>query len=586
MLVISRAIRSRSFIFKEVSYFCNKYSSWTAHHLFDEIPVRSNVQPLVSGSEQKGHEITSCVAPPKHSSAPEALESFHRIIASGANPPRFILCTALNACVKTLSWRLGLQIHVCVIKYGYEENLILSSALVNLYAKCGAILDARNVFDGMKIHDQVSWTSIISGFSQNGHGREAVSMFKEMSTTHIKPNCYTYVGVISACTGLDDAFAQVVILHVHVIKLGFNSNSFVVSALVDCYSKHGRTDHARLVFDEAMGRDNIVLNSMISGYSQNLQGEEALKLFVEMRNENLSSTDHTLTSILNSCGSLTLLQLGRQVHSLVTKMGSESNVFVASALIDMYSKCGHIVEARLIFDRAAVRNGVLWTSMITGYAQSGKGSDALELFERLVTVERYVPDKICFTAVLTACNHAGLLDKGVKYFKIMRDYGLVPDLDQYGCLIDLYARNGHLRKARELMEDMPYDPNYVMWTSFFSSCKVYGELELGKEAANQLLRMEPGNAAPYVMLANIYATAGLWAEAAEVRKLMQQKGIRKSAGWSWVEVDKGVHVFSVGEVSHPQSQEIYDELGKLHLEVKEAGYMPKHLDELEDLVCE
>ncbi|XP_044469604.1 pentatricopeptide repeat-containing protein At3g02330, mitochondrial-like [Mangifera indica] len=519
-------------------------------------------------------------------SAPEALESFRRIISSGAKPTRFLLCTALNSCAKTLSWQLGLQIHVYMIKYGYEENLILSSALVDLYAKCGAMLDARSVFDGMKRHDQVSWTSIISGFSQNGHGREAISMFKGMSTTHIKPNCYTYVGVISACTCLDDAFAQVIMFHVHVLKLGFNTNSFVVSALIDCYSKHGRIDLARLVFDEAIQRDNILLNSMISGYSQNSLGEEAVKLFVEMRNENLRPTDHTLSSILNSCGSLTALQLGRQVYSLVTKMGSENNEFVASALIDMYSKCGHLVEARVIFDQTPVRNDVLWTSMIMGYAQSGKGSEALELFERLVTVEGYVPDKICFTAVLTACNHAGLLDKGVEYFNMMRDYGLVPDLDQYACLIDLYARNGHLKRARELMKNMPFKPNYVMWTSFLSSCKIYGEVELGKEAANELLKMEPGNAAPYVLLANIYATAGLWTDVVKVRKLMQQKGLRKSAGWSWVEVEKGVHIFSVGDAIHPQSQEIYDELGKLHLEVKEVGYMPKHLQELEDLACE
>ncbi|XP_027366397.1 pentatricopeptide repeat-containing protein At2g37320-like isoform X2 [Abrus precatorius] len=233
-------------------------------------------------------------------------------------------------------------------------------------------------------------------------------------------------------------------------------------------------------------------------------------------------------------GILALLFQGRQIHSVVIKMGSERNVFVASALIDMYSKGGDIDEARCVLDQTSRKNNVLWTSMIMGYAQCGRGSEALELFDCLLTKKEFSPDNICFTAVLTACNHAGFLDKGVEYFNKMRtSYGLSPDIDQYACLIDLYARNGNLRKARDLMEEMPYDPNYVIWSSFLSSCKIYGDIELGREAADQLIKMEPCNAAPYLTLAHIYARKGLWNEVAEVRRLMQQRRIRKFVGWSW-----------------------------------------------------
>ncbi|KOM44415.1 hypothetical protein LR48_Vigan05g202000 [Vigna angularis] len=220
-------------------------------------------------------------------------------------------------------------------------------------------------------------------------------------------------------------------------------------------------------------------------------------------------------------------------------MGSERNVFVASALIDMYSKGGDIDEAQRVLDQTSEKNNVLWTSMIMGYAQCGRSSEALELFDCLLTKQELVPDHICFTAVLTACNHAGLLDKGVEYFnKMTTNYGLSPDIDQYACLIDLYARKGNLSKARDLMQKMPYDPNYVIWSSFLSSCKIYGNVELGREAADQLIKMEPSNAAPYLTLAHVYARKGLWNEAAEVRRLMQQRTMRKRVGWSWVEVDK------------------------------------------------
>ncbi|GLT44214.1 hypothetical protein SLA2020_181250 [Shorea laevis] len=554
MLIIIRALRlPAACLSGELElplWYSYRFLSSGAHHLFYKIPQRA-----------------------KHGNAHEALQVFCHINASGTKPTRFILCTALNSCAKTLNWWLGLQIHAHIVRAGYEENLILNSALIDLYAKCGAIVDARRLFDGMKKHDQVSWTSIIAGLSQNGHGREAISKFRKMMCVDVKPNCFTYASAISASTGLENPFEQTALLHAHVLKLGFNTNGYVASALVDSYTKCGRMDPAILLFEETTEWDNVLLNSMISGYSQNLCGEEALKLFMKMRKENLSPTDHSLTSILHACGSLTVLQQGRQVHSLVIKMGSESNVFVVTALIDMYSKCGFIDDAREVFNQTVQKNSVLWTSMIMGYAQSGRGSDALELFKHLMTSEDYAPDHICFTAILTACNHAGFLDKGIEYFNKMRDYGLIPELDQYACLVDLYARKGHLRKARQLMEEMPCDPNQVMWSSFLSSCKVYGEVELGREATDKLFLMEPLNAAPYITMANIYAEAGLWAKVAEIRKLMQQKGIRKSAGWSWVEIDKGVHAFSVGDVTHPQSQEIYAELEKLNLDMKEAGYM-------------
>lgn len=144
-----------------------------------------------------------------------------------------------------------------------------------------------------------------------------------------------------------------------------------------------------------------------------------------------------------------------------------------------------------------------------------------------MTKEGYMPDHICFTVKLTACSHAGFLAEGIKYFNIMiRDYGLVPDLDQFAWLIDLYVKNGHLRKEKELMEDMPCDPNHVISNSFLSSCKLYSEVELGREAANQLFKMAPGNAASYVTLASIYGKAGLWSEVTEVRKLMQKREVR------------------------------------------------------------
>ncbi|KAL5082664.1 hypothetical protein RYX36_011085 [Vicia faba] len=469
----------------------------------------------------------------KSASTYQPLYSLSRMSRLMEKPTEYVLCNALSSCAKTMNWHFGVQIHANMIRSGYENNMFLSTALVDFYAKCFCIVDAKKIFRAMKVHDQVSWTSLIVGFSANKLGREAFLLFKEMLGTRIRPDCFTLTSVVNACVGENGVVNPCSSLHVHVIIRGFDTSNFVISSLVDCYASCGRIDDAVLLFNETNEKDTVIYNTMISGYCQNMYSEDALKLFVEMRGKNMSPTDHTVSSILSACSRLAVLVEGKQVHSLVIKMGFE-NVFVNGALIDMYSKGGDIDEACSVLDQTSRKNTVLLTSMIMGYAQCGRSLEALEFFDYLLTEQKLIPDHVCFSAVLTACSHAGFIDKGEEYFnKMITDHGLSPDIDQYTCLIDLYARNGDLRKVRDLMEEMPYDPSFIIWSSILSACKIYGDVELGREAANQLIKMEPCNAAPYLTLAHIYARQGLWNELSEVRSLMQQRVKGKSA-WSWV----------------------------------------------------
>ncbi|KAK9683176.1 hypothetical protein RND81_10G121100 [Saponaria officinalis] len=422
----------------------------------------------------------------------------------------------------------------------------------------------------MQWHDQVSWTSIISCYSQRGFGVEALLLFKKMLESDIRPNCLTYVGVIAACAELKDLHVHGTLVHAHAFKLGFMINGFVVSALVGCYSKYGKVDKAVLVFNAATTEDNIVYNSMISGYCQNTYYDDALTLFVKMREEGLNCSHCTLSTILNACGRLSVLQLGRQLHCLVMKLGSVTNVFVISSLIDMYSKSGSVDEASCVFNETMEKNSVIWTSMISGYAYSGRAMEALHIFDQMVD-DGFLPDHICFTAAFTACNHSGFLDRAVGYFEKMRnDFGLVPTLDQYACLIDLYARKGQLTKATQLMQKMPYDPNSVILSSILTCCKIHCSVETGREIANQLFELQPSNAAAYLTMAHIYAGAGLHDEVANIRKLMKRKVTTKSAAWSWIEVDGKIEVFLVGDVSHHMSDHIYVFLEHLNIDIRDS----------------
>ncbi|KAF9587169.1 hypothetical protein IFM89_039609 [Coptis chinensis] len=342
-----------------------------------------------------------------------ALISFRLLNARGIKPTNFILCTLLNSCTQLLHLRFGLQIHARILQTAwYQHNVFINTALVNMYAKSNLILDAKSVFDAMEQHDHVSWTSIIVAYAQNGHAIQAFSLFKQMLLdTHIRPNSHTFATLITTASVLlvHSQLELPASLHAHVIKLGCHSNNCVVTSLIDSYSKCGEINLAVSLYRDTLHRDVILLNSMIAAYSQNQCGEQALTLFLEMQKQNISPTHYTFSTILNACATLALLPQGTQIHSFVTKLGSETSVFVASSLIDMYSKCGSIDEARRIFDQLDHRNNILWTSMITAYAQGGRGEDGLELFDKLVKEQGMRPDNICLTAVLTACNHAGLV---------------------------------------------------------------------------------------------------------------------------------------------------------------------------------
>ncbi|XP_011628778.2 pentatricopeptide repeat-containing protein At2g13600-like [Amborella trichopoda] len=499
----------------------------------------------------------------------QVLLSFFQNNSFGIKHTKYTLCTVLNSCSKLLNLPLGLQLHTQIVKLGHKENLFLSSALLDLYSKCGFMAMAESVFYTMKEHDEVSWTSIIAGCSQNGRGQEALELFIEMVKEDIKPNSFTFASVINACTGLS-ALDQGTQIHVHVIKIGIESNNFIAASLIDMYAKFGDMGRAKILFETSIQSDIVMYTSMITGYSQNLQCQEALKLFLDMQNEGMGCSKFTFASLLNSCGSLAAMEQGIQIHSLIIKNGFDSNVFVATSLNDMYAKCGCIDEARKAFDDSRERNSFLWSAMIMGYAQNGHGTEGLKLFEEMVG-RGFKPDHVCFIGVLTACNHGGFLDKGEYYFNSMKDkYGLAPKLDHYACMVDLYGRTGHLKMANDLIDEMPLKPNSVMLSSLLGACKVHGDVELGKQVADKLFEMEPNSLAAHVTLVGIYAKAGLWEEVAKVRRLMRESGVRRRTGCSWIEVGKRMHAFVANDRAHPFSLEIYEVLDYLSLDMREA----------------
>ncbi|XP_050227991.1 pentatricopeptide repeat-containing protein At2g37320 [Mercurialis annua] len=347
--------------------------------------------------------------------------------------------------------------------------------------------------------------------------------------------------------------------HCFAMISGFVSYAYVGSSLINLYSKCGEMDNAVRVFNEMPVRNVVTWTGVISGFAQDWQVDVCLELLSAMRQSTLKPNDLTFTSLLSACTGSGALRQGMSAHCQIILMAFDSYLHVANALISMYCKCGSVQDAVYIFDNIVCKDVVSWNSMISGYAQHGLAMQAIELFERMKNLG-VKPDSITFLGVLSACRHAGFVEGGRSYFNSMIGYGLRPELDHYSCLIDLLGRAALIEEARDVILRMPLCPNAVIWGSLLSSCRVHGSVWIGIEAAEQRLLLEPGCAATHVQLANLYASVRYWDQAARVRKLMKDSGLKTVPGYSWIEMKNKIYIFRAEDRSNTRVGEILNVL--------------------------
>eukprot|EP01018_Ginkgo_biloba_P008766 Gb_30991 [translate_table: standard] len=534
----------------------------------------------------------------------QALHILHFIDPRGTWPDFYTYASLLQGCVNMKALTEGKLVHAHMVETRFKPDVFLETKLVIMYTKCRSLVNARRVLDEMPERNVVTWTAMITAYAKYGHCDEALTLYSEMQQTGIQPNEFTFSSVLVACANLA-ALEHGKEVHEDVIRSGFQCNIFVGGSLVDMYVKCRRLEDARKVFDKMPEGNVVSWTAMIAGYAQNGDVDEALKLFEQMPERNVvswtamiagytqnghfdgalelfrqmqltevKSDSDFFASVLPALANLAALQRGREVHEDIIRTGFQSNVFVGSALIDMYAKCGSIEDARRVFDKMPERNVVSWTAMIVGYAMHGCGREALQLFQQMQR-SGMKPNLVTFVGVLSACCHAGLVDDGYQYFdRMCRDYHLTPEIEHYCCMVDLLGRAGLLNEAHDFINKMPIKPNATVWVSLLAACRVHTNVELAERVSEHLFVLDPENATHYVLLSNIYAAAGRWDDIQKVRQLMKDRGVKKTPGCSRIEVNNKVYSFVVGDTSHPQTLQIYAKLETLSGEIKEAGYVP------------
>ncbi|XP_021756781.1 pentatricopeptide repeat-containing protein At4g30700-like [Chenopodium quinoa] len=512
----------------------------------------------------------------------DSLRVFRDMVGSSARFDSSTLSVILPAVAELHDLNAGKGIQCLASKAGLNSHGYIITGLVSMYSKCGDVCTAKLLFNEMRKPDLVCYNALISGYTCNGETGSAVSLFNEWLISGVKVNSSTIVGLIPVGYPFGH-LSLTTSIHCFCIKTGMTGNSSVSTAITTVYSRLNEIDRARQLFDESPEKSLAAWNAMISGYTQNGLTEMAISLFQQMQKCNVRPNPVTVTSILSACAQLGAVSLGKWVHELIHEEKLESNVYISTALIDMYAKCGSLTTARELFDAMPEKNVVSWNAMISGYGLHGLGHEAVSLFYEMLESE-IPPSGVTFLCVLYACSHAGLISEGNTIFHSMvHDHHCKPVAEHYACMVDLFGRAGQLDKALNFIESMPIKPSSVEWGALLGACMTHKNTDMARIASDNLLKLDPENVGYYVLLSNIYSADRNYCHAASVRQVAKKRRLAKTPGCTLIELGDTPHVFTCGDRSHPQTTAIYAKLEELMARMKEAGYQHETLTALHDV---
>ncbi|KAK9139768.1 hypothetical protein Scep_009449 [Stephania cephalantha] len=534
-----------------------------AAKVFDEMPLRDTVSwnSMISGFLRNGRfEL--------------GFRLFKRMLIAGSFLfDQATITTFLSVCDDHEVLHLCQLMHSLGFKSGHEREVSVGNALITSYFKCGCCALGRLVFDEMVERNVITWTAAISGLAQSEHCEESLLVFLKMRRESVDPNSLTCSSSLLACSGLG-ALWEGREIHGLILKLGYEGDLCVGSALMDVYSKCRCMEDAWRVFNFAEELDEVSMTVILVGLAQNGSEEDAIQMFTKMVKAGYTIDSNVVSAVLGALSADMSLALGKQIHSIVIKKNFSSNTFVCNGLINMYSKCGDSEESIQIFNGMSQRNSVSWNSMIAAFARHGYGFEVLKLFEGMRS-EGVEPTDVTFLSLLHACSHMGFVKEGMEFFESMtKVYGITPRMEHYACAVDMLGRAGNLNEAKNFIESLPIDPGIQVWQALLGACSIHGDSHVGKYAAEKLISASPESITPYILMSNIYSSEGRWEERAKAIKKMKEIGMKKETGMSWIEIEKELHSFVVEDRLHPKTEIIHNVLVELTNQMRDEGYAP------------
>ncbi|KAI5066566.1 hypothetical protein GOP47_0019190 [Adiantum capillus-veneris] len=438
-------------------------------------------------------------------SIPDATELLRR---QGIPLSNNILISLLQGCLKARSLSACRHLLELIKSKGLESVALFGNQLIRVFALCGSLEEAKHVFEMIVNPNTHTWNAIISAHVSLGESEHAVCMFSRMQQEGTVPNEFIFTCTLKACSTME-AVELGRLVHHQIVVCQLESNISIGNALVDVYSKDVDVEDASKVFDNLEHPDIVSWGSMIICFSQHGHDFSAVELYDRMEEEGITPNRPIFLHVLRACGNIGALGHGRLLHVQLLRHGLQSDGLIGSVLIHMYAACGNIEDLRAVFERLPARNVISWGAMISGHVQQGDYQSAVCYLEDMLQ-EGMKPDTVIFTAILTACTHAGLIDVGIQHFKVMTEKcGLSPTLTHYNCLIDLYARMGLLDEAKALLHTIPELPDIIGWKAILTSCRTHRNTKLGTQCLDASVQIDPHDSAGYILMSNIYTDIDL-----------------------------------------------------------------------------
>ncbi|GLT27306.1 hypothetical protein SLA2020_023140 [Shorea laevis] len=495
-----------------------------------------------------------------------SLQLFREMLSVvGIQPDGITVASVLKACTKVEDIHMGKVVHGMVMGKGFNDDLFIGNSLIDMYSKCKDVDSAFCVFFEMPRKNNVSWNSIMSGFVLHGKYSRALSLFNLMWKEGVQEDEVTLVNLLQVCKYFMRGFLCKSV-HSVMIRRGYELNELVVNSLLDAYAKCNLVDIAWKLFDGLKRRGVVLWSTMIAGLTHCGRADEAIRIFNDMTKAEERPTTITIINLLEACSISAELKMSKWAHGIAIQSGLAANVAVGTAILHMYSKCGAVETSRKVFDQIPLKNIVSWSAMVAAYGINGLPREALALIAEM-KLHGMRPNTVTALSVLSACSHGGLIEEGLAFFKSMvQDHGIEPGLDHYSCLIDMLGRAGMLDAAIELIDKMPngLKAGGSAWGAILSACRTYGNSELGTKALAHLLKIEPFNSSGYLLAFSMHAADSSWDDAARMRVVVSERGLRVSTGYSLVHVGNKDCRFVAGDCSNARAGDISNIVKQLH----------------------
>ncbi|XP_061372166.1 pentatricopeptide repeat-containing protein At5g06540 [Gastrolobium bilobum] len=510
-------------------------------------------------------------------------------------------------------WDLKI-IHAHMLRTYVFFDVFAASRIVAFCVDSTNLLDyATGVLSQIENPNLFIYNALIRGCSNSENPENSFHYYNQAQRIGLLPDNITHPFLVKACAQLESA-AMGIQAHCQIIKHGFEQDCYARNSLVHMYATVGDMKAARCIFQRIYGFDvvswtcmiagyhkcgdvesarqlfeimpekNLVTwSTMISGYARNNRFDKAVDLFRVFQAEGMVANEAVMVGVISSCAHLGALAMGEKAHEYVMRNNLTLNLILGTAVVDMYARCGNVEKAIQVFEQLPEKDALCWTALIAGLAMHGYAEKALECFSEMMKTG-LVPRDITFTAVLTACSHGGLVERGMEIFESMkRDHGVEPRLEHYGCVVDLLGRAGKLAEAEKFVLEMPVKPNAPIWGALLGACRIHRNVEVGERVGKILIHMRPEHSGYYVLLSNIYARTNKWKDVTIMRRMMKEKGVRKPPGYSLIEIDGKIYEFTIGDKSHPEIEKIERMWEDILQKIKLAGYIGNTAEALFDI---